>query len=76
MPTYAFTCERKKSFEVVLTVAERAAVKVACSTCGGGELTPPDGDLYRKDLTKELRTTGRPCVMRPLDIPVPGHRFA
>ena len=41
MPTYAFRCERcTKSFEVVLTVAERAAAKVACPTCGGGEVTP------------------------------------
>ena len=41
MPTYAFMCERcEKSFEVVLTVAERAAAKVACPTCGGGEVTP------------------------------------
>ena len=31
MPTYAFMCERcKKSFEVVLTVADRAAAKAAC----------------------------------------------
>ncbi len=42
MPTYTFMCERcKKSFEVVLTVAERGAVKVACPTCGGGKVTPP-----------------------------------
>jgi putative FmdB family regulatory protein len=41
MPTYTFMCERcKKSFEVVLTVAERGAVKVACPTCGGGKVTP------------------------------------
>jgi putative FmdB family regulatory protein len=41
MPTYTFMCERcKKSFEVVLTVAERTAAKVACPTCGGGEVTP------------------------------------
>ncbi len=40
MPTYAFMCERcKKSFEVVLTVAERAAAKAACPTCGGGQVT-------------------------------------
>jgi putative FmdB family regulatory protein len=31
MPTYAFMCERcKKSFEVVLTVAARAAANAAC----------------------------------------------
>ena len=41
MPTYAFICERcKKSFEVVLTVAERGAATVACPICGGGEVTP------------------------------------
>jgi putative FmdB family regulatory protein len=40
MPTYAFMCERcKKSFEVVLTVAERAVAK-ACPTCGGAQVTP------------------------------------
>jgi len=41
MPTYTFMCERcKKSFEVVLAVAERTAAKVACPTCGGREVTP------------------------------------
>ena len=41
MPTYMFMCERcTKSFDVVLTVAERAAAKVACPTCGGGTVTP------------------------------------
>jgi putative FmdB family regulatory protein len=41
MPTYTFMCERcKKSFEMVLAVAERAAAKIACPTCGGGEITP------------------------------------
>jgi putative FmdB family regulatory protein len=40
MPTYTFMCERcKKSFEAVRPVAERAAAKVACPTCGGGEIT-------------------------------------
>ena len=77
MPTYMFMCERcTKSFEVVLTVAERAAAKVACPTCGGGKVTPQMAIFYRKDLTKELRTPGRPGVRTPLDIPVPGHRFA
>jgi putative FmdB family regulatory protein len=39
--TYTFLCERcKKSFEVVLTVAARAAATVACPTCGGGAVTP------------------------------------
>jgi putative FmdB family regulatory protein len=41
MPAYAFMCARcKKTFDVVLTVAARAAAKVACPTCGGGEITP------------------------------------
>jgi putative FmdB family regulatory protein len=64
MPTYAYRCKRcTKSFEVVLTVAERAAAKVACPTCGGGEegCVPdlwrwrghaPDGDLFRKTSRK------------------------
>src|SRR6266545_3415543 len=41
MPTYEFMCEScKKSFEVALTVAERAAANVQCPTCGRGEVTP------------------------------------
>jgi len=41
MPKYEFMCERcKKSFEVALTVAERAAANVQCPTCGSGEVTP------------------------------------
>jgi putative FmdB family regulatory protein len=41
MPTYAFMCEScKKSFEVVLTVTERATSKVECPTCGGSDVTP------------------------------------
>ncbi len=41
MPKYEFMCEScKKSFEVVLTAAERVAAKVACSTCGSGKVTP------------------------------------
>ena len=41
MPTYEFMCEScKKSFEVVLTAAERAAANVQRPTCGGGEVTP------------------------------------
>ena len=41
MPKYEFMCEScKKSFEVVLTAAERAAANVQCPTCGGGEVTP------------------------------------
>jgi putative FmdB family regulatory protein len=47
MPTYAFMCERcKKSFEVVLTVAERAAAKAACPTCGA-EAHPPAAGATR-----------------------------
>jgi len=35
MPTYEFMCEScKKGFEVVLTVAEKAAANVQCPTCG------------------------------------------
>ena len=41
MPTYEFMCEScKKSFEVTLTVADRAAGNVQCPTCGSGEVTP------------------------------------
>jgi putative FmdB family regulatory protein len=41
MPKYEFMCEScKKSFEVVLTAAERAAANVQCPTCGSGEVTP------------------------------------
>ena len=41
MPKYEFMCEScKKSFEVVLTAAERAAKKIACPTCGGRKVTP------------------------------------
>jgi len=41
MPKYEFMCEScKKSFEVVLTAAERAAGKIACPTCGGREVKP------------------------------------
>jgi len=41
MPKYEFMCEIcKKSFEVVLTAAERAAGKVRCPTCGSGDVTP------------------------------------
>jgi integrase len=31
------------------------------------ERSTPDGDLYRKDLTKELRTTDRPSVLTQCD---------
>jgi putative FmdB family regulatory protein len=41
MPKYEFMCEScKKSFEAVLTVAERAAANVRCPTCGSREVTP------------------------------------
>jgi len=46
MPKYEFLCEScKKSFEVTLTAAERAAAeraaaKVQCPTCGSGEARP------------------------------------
>jgi putative FmdB family regulatory protein len=41
MPTYEFMCEScRKSFEVALTVADRAAANVQCPTCGSGEVTP------------------------------------
>ena len=41
MPTYEFMCEAcKKSFEVVLTAAERAAGSVHCPTCGGAKVAP------------------------------------
>ena len=41
MPRYEFMCEScKKSFEVVLTAAERAAGKIACPICGGRKVTP------------------------------------
>jgi putative FmdB family regulatory protein len=40
MPKYEFMCDScKKSFEVVLTVAEKAAAKVQCPTCGSGKVT-------------------------------------
>jgi putative FmdB family regulatory protein len=41
MPKYEFMCENcRKNFEVMLTAAERAVAKVACPTCGGGDVTP------------------------------------
>ncbi len=40
MPKYEFMCENcRKNFEVMLTAAERAVAKVACPTCGGGDVT-------------------------------------
>ena len=41
MPKYEFKCEScTKTFEVVLTAAERAAEKVHCPSCGSGDVTP------------------------------------
>jgi putative FmdB family regulatory protein len=41
MPKYEFMCEScKKSFEVVLTAAERAAATSTCPNCGGRQVTP------------------------------------
>ncbi len=41
MPTYEFMCETcKKSFEVVLTAAERGAAKVQCPACSSATVTP------------------------------------
>jgi putative FmdB family regulatory protein len=41
MPTYEFMCEAcKKTFEVVLTAAERVAGSVRCPACGSATVTP------------------------------------
>lgn len=41
MPTYEFRCEScEKSFEVTVTMAERADAKVRCPSCGSANLTP------------------------------------
>jgi len=41
MPTYEFLCEScEKSFELMLTLAERAVVKVQCPTCGSEKVVP------------------------------------
>ncbi len=35
MPTYEFTCEScSKTFEVTLTLTQRASTKVKCPSCG------------------------------------------
>ena len=40
MPGYEFMCEScQKSFEVTLTLAERANAKLQCPSCGSGEVT-------------------------------------
>jgi putative FmdB family regulatory protein len=47
MPKYEFMCEScKKSFEVVLTAAERAAANVQCPTCGSGEEVTPQMAIF------------------------------
>jgi putative FmdB family regulatory protein len=41
MPTYEFLCEScGKSFEVTLSLAERAQAKVTCPKCGSERVTP------------------------------------
>ena len=41
MPKYEFLCETcKKTFETVLSTAERAAAKISCPSCGGRDVTP------------------------------------
>ena len=41
MPRYEFMCGKcQKSFEVVLTAAERDAGNLACPTCGSRAVTP------------------------------------
>src|SRR5215510_2406258 len=49
MPKYEFMCEScKKSFEVVLTAAERAAGKIACPTVAAEKSRPGWPSLARK----------------------------
>jgi putative FmdB family regulatory protein len=53
MPKYELLCERcQKSFEVVLTAAERAAAKVQCPTCGSEAVTPQLGTFTAKTSRK------------------------
>jgi putative FmdB family regulatory protein len=41
MPTYEFMCEAcKKTFDIVLTTAERATAKVQCPGCGSSKVEP------------------------------------
>jgi putative FmdB family regulatory protein len=41
MPRYEFMCEScEKSFEVTLTLAERADAKVRCPSCGSEKALP------------------------------------
>jgi putative FmdB family regulatory protein len=39
MPTYEFTCEScSKTFEVTLTLTQRASTKVKCPSCGSDKV--------------------------------------
>jgi putative FmdB family regulatory protein len=41
MPRYEFLCERcKKSFELIMTIAERGKAKVTCPKCKGTKVVP------------------------------------
>ncbi len=41
MPRYEFLCNKcKKSFEVTLTLAERASAQIRCPSCGSDKVTP------------------------------------
>lgn len=41
MPRYEFLCEKcKKSFELIMTIAEREKVKVKCPKCKGTKVVP------------------------------------
>ena len=41
MPTYEFLCEScEKSFELTLTLSERAGAKVRCPGCGSEKVSP------------------------------------
>lgn len=41
MPRYEFVCEScGKSFELTLTLAERADAKIRCPACGSVKVTP------------------------------------
>ncbi len=41
MPTYEFLCRNcEKSFEVTLTMTERASAKVQCPNCQSEKVTP------------------------------------
>ena len=41
MPRYEFLCEScKRSFDLTLTLAERAEAKVRCPSCGSAKVTP------------------------------------